>query len=91
MNLKTAQQEKKIQLEIDFVINKGHKRYYIQSTLNIDNLVKKEQGITSLKKINDSFKKIVIVRNKIIPKHDENGILYIGLEDFLLNESIIDL
>ncbi|WP_341491431.1 ATP-binding protein [Mesomycoplasma ovipneumoniae] len=88
---KSGSTRKKIQLEIDFVINKGHKRYYIQSALNIDNLEKKEQEITSLKKINDSFKKIVIVRNKIIPKHDENGILYIGLEDFLLNESIIDL
>ncbi|WP_069098435.1 ATP-binding protein [Mesomycoplasma ovipneumoniae] len=88
---KNGSTRKKIQLEIDFVINKGHKRYYIQSALNIDNLEKKEQEITSLKKINDSFKKIVIVRNKIIPKHNENGILYIGLEDFLLNESIIDL
>ncbi|WP_341490887.1 ATP-binding protein [Mesomycoplasma ovipneumoniae] len=88
---KNGSTRKKIQLEIDFVINKSHKRYYIQSALNIDNLEKKEQEITSLKKINDSFKKIVIVRNKIIPKHDENGILYIGLEDFLLNESIIDL
>ncbi|WP_341490408.1 ATP-binding protein [Mesomycoplasma ovipneumoniae] len=88
---KNGSTRRKIQLEIDFVINKGHKRYYIQSALNIDNLEKKEQEITSLKKINDSFKKIVIVRNKIIPKHDENGILYIGLEDFLLNESIIDL
>ncbi|MDW2834690.1 ATP-binding protein [Mesomycoplasma ovipneumoniae] len=88
---KNGSTRKKIQLEIDFVINKAHKRYYIQSALNIDNLEKKEQEITSLKKINDSFKKIVIVRNKIIPKHDENGILYIGLEDFLLNESIIDL
>ncbi|WP_341501080.1 ATP-binding protein [Mesomycoplasma ovipneumoniae] len=88
---KNGSTRKKIQLEIDFVINKGHKRYYIQSALNIDDLEKKEQEITSLKKINDSFKKIVIVRNKIIPKHDENGILYIGLEDFLLNESIIDL
>ncbi len=88
---KNGSTRKKIQLEIDFVINKGHKRYYIQSAFNIDNLEKKEQEITSLKKINDSFKKIVIVRNKIIPKHDENGILYIGLEDFLLNESIIDL
>ncbi|MHA0305523.1 ATP-binding protein, partial [Mesomycoplasma ovipneumoniae] len=77
---KNGSTRKKIQLEIDFVINKGHKRYYIQSALNIDNLEKKEQEITSLKKINDSFKKIVIVRNKIIPKHDENGILYIGLE-----------
>ncbi|MDW2907372.1 ATP-binding protein [Mesomycoplasma ovipneumoniae] len=88
---KNGSTRKKVQLEIDFVINKGHKRYYIQSTFNIDNLEKKEQEITSLKKINDSFKKIVVVRNKIIPKHDENGILYIGLEDFLLNESIIDL
>ncbi|MDW2861148.1 ATP-binding protein [Mesomycoplasma ovipneumoniae] len=88
---KNGSTRKKIQLEIDFVINKGHKRYYIQSAFNIDNLEKKEQEITSLKKINDSFKKIVIVRNKIIPKHDENGILYIGLEDFLLNESIIGL
>ncbi|MEG7280152.1 ATP-binding protein [Mesomycoplasma ovipneumoniae str. Black Butte] len=88
---KNGSTRKKVQLEIDFVINKGHKRYYIQSAFNIDNLEKKEQEITSLKKINDSFKKIVIVRNKIIPKHDENGILYIGLEDFLLNESIIDL
>ncbi|WP_337895978.1 ATP-binding protein [Mesomycoplasma ovipneumoniae] len=88
---KNGSTRKKIQLEIDFVINKGHKRYYIKSALNIDNLEKKGQEITSLKKINDSFKKIVIVRNKIIPKHDENGILYIGLEDFLLNESIIDL
>ncbi|MDW2925360.1 ATP-binding protein [Mesomycoplasma ovipneumoniae] len=88
---KNGSTRKKIQLEIDFVINKGHKRYYIQSAFNIDNLEKKEQEITSLKKINDSFKKIVVVRNKIIPKHDENGILYIGLEDFLLNESIIDL
>ncbi|MDF9628054.1 ATP-binding protein [Mesomycoplasma ovipneumoniae] len=88
---KNGSTRRKIQLEIDFVINKGHKRYYIQSAFNIDNLEKKEQEITSLKKIDDSFKKIVIVRNKIIPKHDENGILYIGLEDFLLNESIIDL
>ncbi|MDO6856915.1 ATP-binding protein [Mesomycoplasma ovipneumoniae] len=88
---KNGSTRRKIQLEIDFVINKSHKRYYIQSAFNIDNLEKKEQEITSLKKINDSFKKIVIVRNKIIPKHDENGILYIGLEDFLLNESIIDL
>ncbi|MDW2933367.1 ATP-binding protein, partial [Mesomycoplasma ovipneumoniae] len=54
---KNGSTRKKIQLEIDFVINKGHKRYYIQSALNIDNLEKKEQEITSLKKINDSFKK----------------------------------
>ncbi len=82
---------KKIQLEVDFVINKGHQRYYIQSALNLDSIEKREQETVSLKKIDDSFKKIVIVRKHIIPKHDNDGILYIGVEDFLLNESIIDL
>ena len=79
---------KKVQLEIDFIINKGHERYYIQSALNIDNIEKREQETTSLKKINDSFKKIVIVRNRIIPRYDNDGIFYIGIEDFLLTENI---
>ena len=82
---------RKLQLEVDFVINKGHKRYYIQSALNVDSTEKREQETASLKKIGDSFKKIVIVRKHIIPKHDNDGILYIGVEDFLLNEAIIDL
>ena len=65
--------------------------YYIQSALNVDSTEKREQETASLKKIYDSFKKIVIVRKRIIPKHDNDGILYIGVEDFLLNEAIIDL
>ena len=52
---------------------------------------KREQETASLKKINDSFRKIVVVRKRIIPRHDNDGILYIGVEDFLLNEAIIDL
>ncbi|MDO4605550.1 MAG: ATP-binding protein [Helcococcus sp.] len=82
---------RKVQLEVDFVINKGHQRYYIQSALNVDTTEKREQETRSLTKIDDSFRKIVIVRNRIIPRHDNDGILYIGLEDFLLNDSIIDL
>lgn len=82
---------RKVQLEVDFVINKGHKRYYIQSALNVDSIEKKEQETASLKKIDDSFRKIVVVRNHIIPRYDDNGILYIGVEDFLLDEAIIDL
>ena len=66
------------------------KQYYIQSNLNVDSEVKREQETASLKKIDDSLKKIVIVRNKIIPKHDNDGILYIGIEDFLLDEASID-
>ena len=80
-----------VQLEVDFVVNKGHQRYYIQSALNIDSTEKREQETAFLKKIGDSFKKIVIVRKQMIPRHDNDGILYIGVEDFLLNESIIDL
>lgn len=81
----------KSQLEVDFVINKGHQRYYIQSALNVDSAEKREQETASLTSIDDSFKKIVIVRKPIIPKHDNDGILYLGVEDFLLNDASIDL
>lgn len=83
-------ERKKSQLEIDFVVNKGNKRYYIQSALSVDSIEKQEQETASLRKINDSFKKIVIVRKRTIPIYDNNGILYIGVEDFLLKEDIID-
>lgn len=77
------------QLEVDFVINRGNERYYIQSALSIDNEDKRKQEIASLLRIPDSFKKIVIVKDYINPWMDENGILYIGVEDFLLEESFI--
>ena len=82
---------KRAQLEIDFVANKSSKRYYIQSALNIDSADKKEQETKSLNRIADSFKKIVIVKDNIIPWHDEQGILYIGIQQFLLDENAIDL
>ena len=78
------------QLEIDFVANKGSNRYYIQSALNISDSEKREQETRSLKKIGDSFKKIIVVKDKIIPYHDDSGILYLGIEEFLLNETAID-
>ena len=81
----------KIQLEVDFVMNKGHERYYIQSALHIESEEKQEQETDSLKKIDDSFKKIVVVKDNIIPRHDDAGILYIGLENFLLDENAINL
>lgn len=88
---KTKEQRKKVQLEVDFLINKGNQKYYIQSAFDLKGTEKKEQEIASLQKINDSFKKIVIVRENTIPMRDEQGILYIGLADFLLNETIIDM
>ena len=77
------------QLEVDFVVNKGDDRYYIQSALSIADPGKKEQEIASLIRIPDSFKKIVVVKDYIKPWQDENGIHYVGIEDFLLDESYI--
>jgi len=81
---------KKKQFEVDFIANKGSKKYYIQSALNIDDEDKKEQETASLNRIDDSFKKIVIVKNDIIPWHDEKGILYISVQDFLLKDDALD-
>jgi hypothetical protein fuD12_09591 len=89
-DMKKDGSRQKLQLEVDFVVNKGHQRYYIQSALNVDSIDKKEQETASLRRIDDSFRKIVVVRNNIVPRHDDNGIFYIGVEDFLLNESILD-
>ncbi len=77
------------QLEVDFVVNRGDERYYIQSALSIDDPDKREQEIASLLHIPDSFKKIVVVKDYIKPWRDEHGIQYVGIEDFLLDETLI--
>ena len=77
------------QLEVDFVVNRASERFYIQSALSIADPEKKEQEIASLIRIPDSFRKIVIVKDYIKPWKDENGIQYIGIEDFLLDEKIL--
>ena len=79
------------QLEIDFVANKGSKRYYIQSALTIEDEAKRKQETNSLNRVSDSFRKIVVVKDDIIPWHDEKGILYIGIEQFLLDEHAVDI
>ena len=78
-------------LEVDFIINRGSNRYYIQSALNVDTKEKQVQETESLRRTGDSFKKVVIVRNNIVPRFDDDGILYIGVEDFLLDETVLDL
>ncbi len=82
---------KRTNLEIDFVANKGSQKYYIQSALTVANQEKREQEARSLNRIGDSFRKIVIVKDNIIPWHDENGILYIGIEKFLLDENSLNI
>lgn len=74
------------QREIDFVANKGSQRYYIQSAYSIPTEEKREQELASLLRISDSFRKIVVVGDEIMPYTDDNGIYFTGLFDFLLND-----
>lgn len=78
-------------LEIDFVANKGSRRYYIQSAFAMGDEEKRLQEVRSLNRVGDSFRKMVVVRDRIIPWHDEKGILYLGIEQFLLDEHAMDL
>ena len=75
---------KRTKLEVDFVVNRGNNRCYIQSAFVIPDEAKRLQETNSLRRINDSYRTIVVVRNHIVPWYDENGIYYIGLEDFCL-------
>ena len=79
------------QLEVDFIANLGSKKYYVQSALSITDREKEIQESRSLMNINDSFKKIIIVKDHIMPRRNEDGILTIGLFDFLLKEDSLDL
>ena len=79
------------QLEVDFVCNQASKRYYIQSAFAIPNKEKMEQEQKSLVNINDNFKKIIIVKDDINLWRNEQGILIISLEEFLLNPNSLDL
>lgn len=78
------------QLEVDFVVNQGSQRYYIQSAFAMPTIEKEAQESASLLLINDSFKKIIIVKDDIKPKRNEKGILTIGLKDFLLDKNSLN-
>ena len=76
--------QEKVNLEVDFVCNKGSQRFYIQSAFSIPDREKMEQEQNSLVRINDSFKKIIVVKDDIKPWYNEEGILVLGLQQFLL-------
>ena len=78
-------------LEVDFVATKGSKKYYIQSAYEMSTPDKENQEQRSLLKINDSFKKIVVVKDNIKPRTDENGIVKMGIINFLLDQDSLDL
>lgn len=85
----SGKRERKM-LEIDFIANKGDKKYYIQSAFEMSSPEKIVQEKKSLTKLNDFFKKIIVVKDDIKPRTDEQGIVTIGIFDFLLNESILE-
>lgn len=79
------------QLEVDFVCNQGSQRYYIQSALRLPSEEKREQEVRSLKSINDSFRKFVITEDLISRYHDNDGITYMNIYEFLLDENSLQI
>lgn len=77
---------KKSQYEIDFVVNTGHEKIYIQSALNIDTPEKRSQETYSMKNSGDFFRKIIVVDGNVKAWNDEDGFTYVGVIPFLLNE-----
>ncbi len=95
-NLQIVEQGKngkptKKQLEVDFICNKGSKKYYIQSAYILGSEEKMEQEIRPFKKINDSFKKIVITSNTPRPFYNDDGILMMSVFDFLLKPDSLEI
>ena len=86
-----AGKRSKKQCEIDFVVNRGSKKYYIQSALNVSEPSKLETELRPLKNTKDFFKKIIISKTSMKPWIDEEGILHLGLYEFLLNENSLEL
>lgn len=76
--------------EVDFVVNRGSTRYYIQSALEMPTQAKERQESLSLSKIQDSFKKIIITQSEIYAYHNDEGILIMSLKDFLLRRHSLD-
>lgn len=79
------------QYEVDFIATQGDNKYYIQSALEMNNEEKAKQERKSLVNINDSFKKIIVVKDDVKPRKDDNGITTIGIFNFLLEENSLDL
>lgn len=78
------------QLEVDFVCNLGSSRYYIQSAYSLPDEAKRTQEIRPFRKIDDSFKKIIVTKDVVPPYYDEYGILTLNIYDFLLDPKSLE-
>lgn len=79
-----------VQLEIDFVANKGSQKYYVQSAYSLPDQGKTEQELRPLSNVRDSFKKIVVTGDDIPPSRNEQGIVFMNVIDFLLNPNSLE-
>ena len=83
--------QKYSQLEIDFVCNQGSRRYYIQSAFRMESEEKVAQEQASLLRVDDSFKKIIVLGEECLVHRNEHGITTMSIYDFLLNENSLEL
>lgn len=90
VNCKEDGKSKRKQFEVDFVCNRGSQRYYIQSAYALYDEEKRQKEIKSLRHINDSFRKILVQKEPVLPYYDNNGFLNLSLLDFLTDETVID-
>lgn len=86
VNAKQNGKNVKLQLEVDFVATLGNKKLYVQSAYRMDDAEKQNQEMASLRKIDDSFAKIIVVRDNVKPHQNEDGFVIMGLRNFLLQE-----
>ena len=86
----SAGKTERVRLEVDFVVNRGSARCYIQSALNMDTPEKADQEKRSLKKVGDDFQKLVIVRDEPVAHYDPDGIFIMGVRDFLLDPESLE-
>lgn len=82
---------KKVSCEIDFVVNKGVRKYYIQSAMILGDARKEKTELRPLLSVRDFFRKIIVTKSRMKPWIDEDGILHLGLYEFLLNPASLDL
>ena len=80
----------RVQLEIDFVCNRGSKRYYVQSAFALPTSEKRDQEQRPLLKVDDGFKKVIVTKEGLEPHYNENGIIMMNVYDFLLNQDSLD-
>ena len=78
------------QIEVDFVCNKADERVYVQSAFSIPTIEKRQQEERPLRNVGDGFRKVVVTKDNVIRHNDENGILIMSLQEFLMDERALE-